>query len=144
MVDNEVLENAKFNTLKTKVNEMELPDSTTLIHINQHNTDKQNLDEKIGDFHKKIPGTSSLVTTTVLNTKIGEVEKKIPNTSNLVTANVLNTKINSVENKILNHDNYINTPEFNELTAGSFSARLKEADLMAKTNFDNKRTSFNR
>ena len=61
-----------------------------------------------------------------------------------MTANVLNTKVNSVENKILNHDKYINTPEFNELTAGSFSARLMEAGLMAKTNFDNKRTSFNR
>ena len=55
---------------------MELPDSTTLIHINQHNRDKQNLEEKIGDFHKKIPGTSSLVTTTVLNTKLVKLKRK--------------------------------------------------------------------
>ena len=40
---------------------------------------------------KKIPDTSSLVTTTVLNTKISEVETA--DISSLVTNNVLNTKI---------------------------------------------------
>ena len=43
-MDNEVVKNIKFNTLKTKVNNIEkkkkIPDSTTLIHINQYNTDK--------------------------------------------------------------------------------------------------------
>ena len=45
----------KFNTLKTKVNSLEekVPDTTTLISINQYNTDKQNLQKKIGDVHKK-------------------------------------------------------------------------------------------
>ena len=45
----------KFNTLKTKVNSLEekVPDATTLISINQYNTDKQNLQKKIGDVHKK-------------------------------------------------------------------------------------------
>ena len=45
----------KFNTLKTKVNSLEekVPDTTTLISINQYNTDKQNLQKKIGDAHKK-------------------------------------------------------------------------------------------
>ena len=44
-VDNEVVKNAKFNTLKTKVNNLEkkIPDVTTLIHSNQYNTNKQNL-----------------------------------------------------------------------------------------------------
>ena len=44
VVDNEVIKNTKFNTLKTKVNSLEkkIPDATTLIHINQYNTDKQN------------------------------------------------------------------------------------------------------
>ena len=43
VVDNEVVKNAKFNTLKTKVNNLEKknPNATTLIHINQYNTDKQ-------------------------------------------------------------------------------------------------------
>ena len=45
MVDNEVVKNKKFNTLKMKVNklDMKIPHATTLIHINQYNTDKLNL-----------------------------------------------------------------------------------------------------
>ena len=79
--------------------------------------------------------------TTVLNTKISEVENKRPNTSNLVNTTVLNTKISKVENKIPNHDKYITTPEFNKLTEESFAARLKQANLVSKTDFDKKLTS---
>ena len=55
VVDNEVVKNVKFNTLQTKVNNLEkkIPDATALIHINQYNTDKQNLEKKIGDVDKK-------------------------------------------------------------------------------------------
>ena len=55
VVDNDVVKNIKFNTLKTKVNNLEknIPDGTALIHINQYNTDKQNLEKKIGDVDKK-------------------------------------------------------------------------------------------
>ena len=96
VIDNYVVKNIKFNTLKTKVNSLEkkIPDATTLIHINQCNTDKQNLQKKSGDVDKIIPGTSGLLTT-----------------------NVLNTKISEVQNKISNHDKYITTPEFNKLSA---------------------------
>ena len=47
-VDNEVDKKTKFNTLKTIVNslEKEIIDATTLIHINQYNTDKQILNKK--------------------------------------------------------------------------------------------------
>ena len=38
----------------------------------------------------------------------------------------------------------ITTEEFNKLTAENFAARLKQADLVNKTDFDNKLTSFNR
>ena len=92
----------------------------------------------------KLPETSGLVTTTVLNTKINEVEKKIPVTSNLVTTTVVNTKINEVENKTPDHSNYITTQEFNKITVDSFTARLKQTNLMNKTDFDNKPTSFNK
>ena len=53
VVDNEVAKNTKFNTVKTKVNNLEkkIPDATTLIHINQENTDKRNLKKKIEDFN---------------------------------------------------------------------------------------------
>ena len=80
--------------------------------------------------------------TTVLNTKINEVENKIPNTRNLVTTTVLNTKISEVENKIPDNSKYITSQEFNKLTAEHFTARLKQADLVDKTDFDNKPTSF--
>ena len=51
LLDNEVVKNTKFNALKTKVNNVEkkIPDVTNLIHINQYNTDKQNLEKKIRD-----------------------------------------------------------------------------------------------
>ena len=82
------------------------------------------------------------MTTTVLNTKNKEVENKIPNTSNLVTANVLNGKINEGDNKIPSRDKYITTPKFNKLTVESFAARLKQANLVTKTDFNNKLTGF--
>ena len=68
----------------------------------------------------------------------------MPDTSSLVTTTALNTKISEVENKIPNHDKYITTPEFNKLTAENFTARLKQANLVTKTDFDKKLTSFNR
>ena len=70
--------------------------------------------------------------------------KKIPDTSGLVTATLLNTKISEVENKFLYHDKYITTPEFNKLTAEEFAGRLKQVNLVKKTDFDSKLISFNR
>ena len=42
VVDNEVFKNINFNTLKTKLSNLEKksPDPTTSIHIYQYNTDK--------------------------------------------------------------------------------------------------------
>ena len=85
----------------------------------------------MGTLIKKIPETSGLVTT-ALNTKISEVENKIPDTSSLVTTTVLKTNIREFENKIPNHDKYITTPEFSTLTAETFAARLKQANLVSK------------
>ena len=55
VVENEVVKNTKFDTLKTKVNNLEkkIPDATTSVHINQYNTDKQYLGKKVGDVDKK-------------------------------------------------------------------------------------------
>ena len=55
MVDNDVVKNTKFNTLTTKANSLKkkIPDATTLIYINQHNTDKPSLVKKIGNVDKK-------------------------------------------------------------------------------------------
>ena len=48
VVDKEVVKNTKFHTLKTQLNQLDqkIPDATTLIRINQYNTDKQNLEKK--------------------------------------------------------------------------------------------------
>ena len=56
------------------------------------------------------------------------------------------TKINEIEKKITNynHDKYITTPQFNKLTAENFAARLAQASLVTKTDFDNKLSNLNR
>ena len=79
-----------------------------------------------------------------MKTKISEVENKIPDTSSLVTTTILNTKNSKFENKIPNYVEYISTPEFNKLTAQSIAERLKQGNLVTKTDFDNKLTSFNK
>ena len=84
------------------------------------------------------------MTATALNTKICEVEHKKLDTNSLVATNVLNAKISEVENKIPYHPNYITTQGFNKLTAENFAERLKQANLVSKTDFYNKLTSFNR
>ena len=56
----------------------------------------------------------------------------------------MNTKISEVENKIPDNSKYITIKEFNKLTAENFAAREKQADLVSKTDSDNKLTSFNR
>ena len=56
------------------------------------------------------------------------------------------TKFNEIEKKITDHklDKYINTHEFNKLTAENFAARLVLANLVTKTDFNNKLSSLNR
>ena len=61
-----------------------------------------------------------------------------------MTTTALITKNVEVENKVPNHGKNIATLEFNKLTAEGFAARLKQADLVNKTDFHNKLTSFNR
>ena len=68
LVHDEVVKSTKFNTLKTNINNLEkkIPEATTLIYINQYNTDKRKLERKNGDVDKKyqIQVTKILVTTT--------------------------------------------------------------------------------
>ena len=51
-----------------------------------------------------------------------------------------NIKINDIKNKITDHshDKYITTRELKKLTAENFPARLKQANLVTKTDFDDK------
>ena len=57
-----------------------------------------------------------------------------------------NSKITDTENKLNNHnhDKYIDTSEFNKLAPDVFNARLTQANLIAKKDFDAKLSSLNR
>ena len=61
-----------------------------------------------------------------------------------MTNTVLNTNISEVENIVLDCAKYITAQEFNKLTAENFAAILKQADLLNKTDCDNKLISCNR
>ena len=120
----------------------------------KHQTDNTELEKKIpnvNDFVKgakltelenKIPDSSNLATKTALTT----IENKIPDVSSLVKKTDYNTKVTEIENKLNNHnhDKYISTPEFNTLAADIFNARLAQANLIIKADFDAKLSSFNR
>ena len=64
------------------------------------------------------------------------VENKICSTSNLVKKADFNTKIK--------HDKYITTSEFNKLATNAFNARIAQANLITKTDFDAKLSSLNK
>ena len=70
---------------------------------------------ELTELENKIADISNLATKTALTT----VENKIPSVSNLVNKTDYNTKITEIENKLdnQNHDKYIDTQEFNKLTA---------------------------
>ena len=54
LLDYKVVNKTKLDTLKANVNNLDkkIPDATILIHINQYNTDKQNLEQKSKDVDK--------------------------------------------------------------------------------------------
>ena len=78
------------------------------------------------------------------------MENKTPSVSSLVKNKKKktddDTKISELEKKLAdhNHDEYIATPEFNALAADVFNARLIRANLVTKTDIDDKLSSLNR
>ena len=56
------------------------------------------------------------------------------------------TKITGIENKLNNHnhDKYIDNLEFNNLAVDVFNARIAQANLITKTDFDAKLSSLNK
>ena len=90
---------------------------------------------KITEIETKIPSISGLAT----NAALTAVEKKVPNISRLVKKKnkLYSTKITH------NHEKYITTPEFNKLSADVFTAMLAQANLVTKTDFNNKLRSPN-
>ena len=62
-----------------------------------------------------------------------------------MTTSVLNPKISEVEKKIPDNSKFITTQEVIKLASENFASRLKQADLVNKTDFDdNKLRGFNR
>ena len=119
-----------YNTDKTEL-ENEIPNAADFVK-----------EAKLIELENKIPNISNLATKTALTT----VENKIPDVSNLVKKTDYNTKVTEIENKLTyhNHDKYIDTQDFNKLAAYVFNARLVQAKLITKTEFDAKLSSLNR
>ena len=74
------------------------------------------------------------------------VENKIPDVRSLVKKRNYDTKIGEIQKKLTdhNHDKYVTTPEVNTLTADVSNARLIEANIITKTDFDATLSSLNR
>ena len=100
---------------------------------------KTNFNTKITGIENKILDISGLATKTAF-------ENKIPSITSLVKKTDYNAKITDIENKLNNHnhDKYVATSEFNTLAANVFNARLAQANLITKTDFDAKSSSLNR
>ena len=58
----------------------------------------------------------------------------------------MNKELMNLKRKLTdhNHDKCITTPEFNTFAADVFNAKLAQANLIAKTDFDAKLSSLNR
>ena len=114
VVNRKVVKNTKFNTPKTKVNNLEKknPDSTTLLWISELEV-------------------SGLVTTTILNIKISEIENKIPNISDLIKKEDQHAEISDIEGK------YVTTSDYNKFTSEILDAKIKQKELVIKSDISN-------
>ena len=70
----------------------------------------------------------------------------MPDVRSLVKKTDYDTKISDIDTKIIDHndDKYITTSEFNKLTADNFNARLAQANLITKADFDPKLQSLSK
>ena len=142
-VKTDVVKKTVYDKLVAKVNNI---DTSDFVLKTEYQTDKTELENKIPDvsnlvkrtklieLENKILDICNLATKTALTT----VENKIPSVSNLVKKTDYNTKVKEIENKLTdhNHGKYIDTSEFNKLTGDVFNARLAQANLIMKTDFD--------
>ena len=156
VVKDDVVKKTAYDKLVAIVNAIPLNniDAINFVLKTKYQTDKTELEKKIPDvsilvkktklteLENKIPDISNLVSKTALTA----IENKIPSVSNLVKKTDYNTKITEVENKLNNHNygNYIDTAGFNKLAGDVFNARLTQANLITKTDFDAKLWSLNR
>ena len=143
----------KYSTVKTEL-ENKILNTSGLVKKIDYNTKITEIENKSPDINglatktalatveNKIPSINGLATKTALTT----VENKIPSMSGLVKKTDYNTKITDIENKLTNynHDKIVANSEFYTLAANIFNARLAQANLLTKTDFDAKLSSHNR
>ena len=147
VVKNEIIKKTEYNKLVGKVNNI---DTSDFVLKTKYNTDKTELENKIPDI-------SNLIKKSDDNTKISEIGNKIPSISNLTTTSALTAvenKIPSISNLVKKTDyneigkkltdDYITTPKFNKLATDVFNARITQANLITKTDFDAKLFSLNK
>ena len=94
----------------------------------------------------EIEGKILIITGLVTNSALTGVENKIPGVINLVKKKTnYNTKISEIEKKVSdpNHNKYITNPEFNNLAAGAFTARIAQGNSVTKTDFETTLRSLN-
>ena len=126
-VKKDVVKKAVYDQLFAEVNDI---DTSDFVLKTKYQTNKTELEIKT-------PNTSGLVKKIDYNAKITEIEGKIPRVSSLAT---------KAYKKLTdhNHDKYITTPEFHIMTVSVFNARLAQANLITKTDFDAKLSSLHR
>ena len=160
-----------LSNLKSKVDKLDINKlAPVLVDLSKLTTNvvknevvkKIEYNANIKNIEYKIPNIVNLATKTILNTKINEVKIKIPSINGLATTSALTV----VENKIPNVCNLVKTMTQKLMklkrklliiimanisllqnlirTAEHFAARLAQANLLTKTDVDNKLSSFNR
>ena len=103
---------------------------------------KTTLNSKMNEGKAEIPSINNLANTTALSV----AENEIPDVSHLVKKTDYNTKVNEIEKKITDNsrDKYSTTPDFYNLKAGNIAAKLGQANLVTKTNFDDRLIKLNK
>ena len=144
VVKNDVVKRTEYNKLVATVNGVY---TTNFVLKTKYEKDGSDFTDKINMVDKKIPDVSDLVKKTDFNAKITEVEGKIPNITGLAKSSALTAvEIPDIQKKITNHnhDKYITTPEVNTMAASVFNARLAQANVITKTDFDAKLSTLNK
>ena len=174
VVKNDVVKKTVYDKVAAKVNNINTSDFVLKTNFNTKITGLENkirntnglvkktdYNTKITEIENKIPDISGLATKTALTTienkipsiinlatktALTKVENKIPSITGLVKKTDNNTKITDIGNVLNNHnhDKYVATSQFNTLAANVFNARLAQANLITKTDFDAKLSSLNR
>ena len=124
VVKNNVVKKTKYNSLKTKVDDI---DTINFVLKTKYEKDESDFEDKISKVDKKIAAVSDLVKKTNFNSKISEVENKIPS--------VFNSKITEVENKIPDIKNLASKTEVTavENKIPNVSNLFRKTDYAAET-----------